>query len=348
LTKDYLLIRNVTKFIKARIYLQKNKGKLYEFFFLKLIEENENTALTECLIKNVKKIKPTEILKAEIFENGILISLSAQIVERNNDTSIVKFEWNISKLGFQNILNIFGKAPLPPYIKREVNLDDEYRYQTVYAKENGSVAAPTAGLHITRDIEEKLKDNNINISEIILHVGLGTFRPIKNNNFREHEMHNEEFVINIETIKQLSKASKNKTIAVGTTTLRTLESLYIASHFLNKETIANKIQIEQWEYNKINSFMPTNEVWEKLIFLMNENKINTIYGNTSLMISPEYKCKTIDYLITNFHQPNSTLLLIISSIIGNEWKKIYKYAIDNNFRFLSYGDSCLFKNNKNQ
>jgi len=347
LPKNSLIIRNTTKVQKARLFFNNEKGRQFEIFCLHPYENNDKTHISyakyECLVKGIKKLK----LNEELIFNGVFeakkLELKAKFIGRKEAYAIIEFSWNIEELSFEKILDEFGNIPLPPYIKREININDNYRYQTIYAHEYGSVAAPTAGLHFTNAVIEKLIKSNINFAEVILHVGLGTFKPLQDNNLRQHLMHSEYFTVTKDTIDALLANHNNSIIAVGTTTLRTLESLYLLAHqpLIEKQSFFN---IKQWETDEIKSFLPPIEAWQKLAEYMARYQLLSIHGTTSLMITPAYRCKSIDYIITNFHQPNSTLLLIVSSLIGENWQNVYKYALKNDYRFLSYGDVCLFEN----
>lgn len=348
LSNDSILIRNKTKVVKARLFLRRENSKIFEVFCLNQIEEDNpenNIVKCECLIKNVKKLKVNEVLFATKQFNDIKISLEAKFLNRKNSNSIVEFKWNNNNLNFDEVLDIFGSTALPPYIKRKLVDSDTERYQTVYASKAGSVAAPTAGLHFTHELDEKLIKKGIKTASLVLHVGIDTFQPLKSENIRKHEMHSEIFEVEKETIEILANSDNKKIIAVGTTSLRTLESLYILGHrILNCNSKNNHFIIEQWEAEKINVKLEPIVAWKNILTWMNNNKVENISGNTSLIITDQHICRSIDYIITNFHQPNSTLLLIIASLLGDDWKKTYQYALNNNYRFLSYGDACLFKN----
>ncbi len=344
LPKNSLLLRNSSKVIKARLFLKRQTGAVMEVFCLNFAHTIPGRASAECLIKNVKKLKPGEVLTSEKNHNQQHYSLHAEFSGRKDENSLVEFSWSPDNTDFYSIMDIFGIAPLPPYIKRTAEETDNIRYQTVYADENGSVAAPTAGLHFTPEVENQLRNRNIETEQLILHVGLGTFQPMKSDNLNEHTMHREYFSVHRKTIEKLAGITERNVVCVGTTTLRTLESLYIAAHFPEKIASLNNITIGQWDVLNIKQHYSARRAWEILLSTMDSKNIQTISGNTSLMITPEHWCRTIDYLITNFHQPNSTLLLIVASLIGDAWHDVYRYALDHQFRFLSYGDACLFTN----
>jgi S-adenosylmethionine:tRNA ribosyltransferase-isomerase len=349
ISTNSLIIRNSTRVQKARLFLTDKSGRIFEIFCLKsemnISKSLTNSAQYECLIKGIKKLKIGDVLTTEKYseESNSAIKLSAEFINRKKAHASILFSWNNSALNFNDIMELFGVTPLPPYIKRDAIQDDAVRYQTVYARQDGSVAAPTAGLHFTDTVIEKLMKNNISFAEVILHVGLGTFQPMQDSNLKNHQMHSERFTVSRLMIDSLIQNADLSITAVGTTTLRTLESLYLLAHRITKQTQQDFI-VHQWEAEQISSFLKPIEAWKLLAEYMDKYTHSSISGNTSLMITPEYQCKTIDYIITNFHQPNSTLLLIISSLIGEKWKTVYDYALQNDFRFLSYGDVCLLKN----
>jgi len=344
LSEFSLMVRNSSKVLRSRIFMNRISGAKIEFFFLEAENILKGTATVHCLIRNVKKLKKGEVLSSSVTVNNEKIVLYASYVEKTADHCRVKFNWSDDSLDFYEILYLFGITPLPPYINRNVTESDTERYQTIYAHEHGSVAAPTAGLHFSEKLGREFKMRNIETVHVVLHVGLGTFQPMKSDHPEDHTMHSEHFSVSKQTIEQLADFDQHNIVCVGTTTLRTLESLYIAGHTLSKEASPYQLCIGQWDAQRVNSFMPRQNIWNSLIEYMNSHGVSYLSGKTSLMITPEYSCRSIDYLITNFHQPNSTLLLIVASLIGNKWKEVYQYALDNEFRFLSYGDACLFKN----
>ena len=344
LPPNSLLVRNSSKVLKARLYGKRESGGTMEIFCLNFQQSAQGSAEAECLIKNVKKLHEGELLTLTREIGGTQHELRARFIGRMGENSRVCFMWNDTSKDFHSILDIFGNAPLPPYMKRKAEEHDSERYQTIYATENGSVAAPTAGLHFTPQVDEALKKKHIDTAQLILHVGLGTFQPMKTENYQEHTMHSESFSVSSQTLELILEKNQEKTICVGTTSLRTLESLYIAAHFINSDTHAHQMQVQQFDYQNIQTFMSREEAWKKLLDLMKRQNVDCISGNTSLMITPEYICRTSDMLVTNFHQPDSTLLLIVASFIGDKWREVYDYALSNDFRFLSYGDACLFEN----
>lgn len=343
LPANSILIRNVTKVIKARLFLSRSTGKTVEVFYLHSKSAENNIMIAECLIRNASKIKTGEILQASVEYQNTNLLLSAEMKGRNDANCLLHFSWNNPAIQFEQIIELFGNAPLPPYIKRKAENIDTIRYQTTYAKTEGSVAAPTAGLHFTQETEQKLKFRNIQFSDVVLHVGLGTFKPMQTSDLHKHIMHSERFDVHADTIRLLAN-NNEAVIAVGTTSLRTLESLYLASHNIEKYFADGELSIRQWIYEEINDFIEPHLIWNRLLDFMKANNIQKITGTTSLMITPDYQCKSVDFLLTNFHQPESTLLLIVASMIGEKWEEIYNHALQNGYRFLSYGDACLFRN----
>lgn len=329
---------NNAKVIPARIFLTTSTGAKIEVFLLKPFDKDYQQAMSalhsikwECMIGNKKKWKESEVLTLNLNNNLVHFELI--------DETIVEIKWSF-ELPFVSLLTEIGKIPLPPYIKRLSNEHDETRYQTVYSKIEGSVAAPTAGLHFTESVLESIDKRTQGKRELTLHVGAGTFLPVKVQNAIEHTMHEEHFSVEISTIKQL--LNDDYVIAVGTTSVRVLESLYWCGvNVINKTQ--NPFCIDQFAaFNEGDKIMPDYKtVLSSLVqFLEAENKAQLI-GITSIMIFPGYDFKIVRGLVTNFHQPKSTLILLISAFVNQNWKGIYQYALENQFRFLSYGDSSI-------
>lgn len=346
-----LLIYNDSKVIHARLLFQKETGASIEIFCLEpLMYTDINKVLYcnalciwKCLVGNAKKWKD-EILKKEIFVDNRSIFLEARKLEANKDEYTIQFKWYPNKINFSEILKLAGLVPLPPYIYRIAEEIDRTRYQTIYSSPEGSVAAPTAGLHFTPSVFEKLENKEILYKPLTLHVGAGTFIPVKANNAVLHQMHEESFIIKKDLIADLILFGGNIT-AVGTTTLRALESIYLCGVKLIENT-DEPFVIDQWEAYSSHSNHSTEKVLNRLIDFCNESNKDIIFARTRLMIIPGYNFKIVNRLITNFHQPKSTLLMLVAAFAGNEnWKKIYKSALENNFRFLSYGDSSLLIRN---
>ena len=346
LPENSLLIFNDTKVIHARLLFKKETGSAIEIFCLEPVmpSNDHQIALSaktgviwKCLVGNNKKWKQG---KLTLKEKDIV--LTAEKIEQSNETFLIKFEWQPADLSFASIIEAMGKIPLPPYISRQSNDSDNLRYQTVFAHYEGSVAAPTAGLHFTEKIFSSLHNKNIKTSFITLHVGAGTFKPVSSSQISEHQMHTETFSVSKKIIENILQ-HQDKVIAVGTTTVRTLESLYyIGKNLIQKNE--NPFFIEQWSpYDSDSSSISAAEALQALLDNCNENKTDSIHGITRIIIIPGFQYKIVNEMITNFHQPRSTLLLLVSAFIGNTWIDVYDYALKNNFRFLSYGDVCYFK-----
>ncbi len=346
--KGDLLIFNQTRVVQARLKLQTKTGAWIEVFCLEpngLISIPEamlqkETATWFCYVGNAKKWKPEEVLEIQ-FQSSELLRLSQ--IERKEDGYVILFEWTGDQICFADILDSAGLLPLPPYLKRAVEEEDKSRYQTVYANEKGSVAAPTAGLHFTQEVLDSLKIAGVDCQCLTLHVGAGTFKPVKADRMNDHVMHSEEVIANFNLIESIA-TSKGKIVAVGTTTLRTLESIYWTAVRLMKFPDSEfGIQVKQWDpYEFESAELPNRK--EAFLFLarqMKERSLNFLKGETQIIIAPGYQIRTIDAIITNFHQPQSTLLLLVSACIGSEWKRVYEYALHHGYRFLSYGDSSL-------
>lgn len=348
------LFFNDTKVIAARLLFKKNTGTTIEIFLLEPLDGNyEQLHLThatswKCLVGGSKKWKQDEALTIEINTDQHKTVLIAKRIEKAENYTAIEFTWD-QPISFSDLIKATGQIPLPPYIKRETKEEDKTRYQTVYAKEEGSVAAPTAGLHFTPTIFDSLASKGIKKSFLTLHVGAGTFKPVTASSIAEHQMHEEYFEVEKSTIAILADAESTK-VAVGTTSLRTLESLYwIGLQLMHEKGDPNlhALQLHQWDHFQWEEeeIKKSSIVFEYLHQLMEEQNVNKLIGHTGICITPGYSFKVIDALITNFHQPQSTLLLLIAAIVGDEWRKIYQIALDQGYRFLSYGDgSMLFLN----
>ncbi len=360
LPENSLMIYNETKVIQARLLFEKETGANIEIFCLEPMEptreiqqafEQQSGVVWKCLVGNSKKWKSGQLRKSFSF-NGKEAVLLAERVEQHQSFSLIKFTWEPAGLTFSDILIHSGIIPLPPYMNRKAVEADKYRYQTVYAKAEGSVAAPTAGLHFTDEVFDKLLQKNISFDKVTLHVGAGTFKPVTSSDIREHEMHTEHIYIRKKTIENILQNSGKNIIVVGTTTTRTIESLYwFGVKLLVEGYNFESIIIEQWDpYNpKYDKNIPVEKSLTEVLKFMDKNDMEVISGTTQLIIVPGYKYRIPNILITNFHMPQSTLLLLVSAFIGERWKGVYDYALKHDFRFLSYGDSCLFfKKNKNR
>jgi S-adenosylmethionine:tRNA ribosyltransferase-isomerase len=353
LPEGSLLIYNKTRVIQARIQFQKDSGALIEVFCLEPLKptreiqlafEQRSGVVWKCLVGNSKKWKSGE-LQHRFQLDGMDITLKANRLEKANGYSHILFEWEPALKSFSEILQAAGLMPLPPYMKRESQESDKVRYQTIYARAEGSVAAPTAGLHFTPGVFDALGQKQIERKEVTLHVGAGTFKPVTSEQVSGHEMHTEQVRISRETVEALLHHGNKPIIAVGTTTLRTLESLYWHGvKCIVDNSDPQNLNIRQWDPYKpeYKLSISLEEALNKLLTRMGEEGLEEIAGQTQLMIVPGYLVKVPDILLTNFHMPGSTLLLLVSAFIGEGWKEAYRYALDNDFRFLSYGDSCLF------
>ena len=351
---DSLLIFNNTKVVEARLLFQKSSGGVIEIFCLEPHEQyadittamlQPKNVLWKCLIGGASKWKRGQVLERKIDLTNTI--LQCRFIERKTDCFIVQLSWD-SSLSFAEILHQAGAIPLPPYIKRDVDESDAERYQTVYAKQNGSVAAPTAGLHFTSEIFSRLKEKNIQTGFVTLHVGAGTFKPVNAAIMENHEMHAEYIDVTIELIENLVLNLNKTIVAVGTTSLRTIESLYWMG--VKHSAVNNQLStagnpepcVSQWEpYENTDKTISPADALNSLLAGLKKNKLSRLVGKTQILIAPGYKPRIVNALITNFHQPQSTLLLLVSALIGEEWKSVYKFALENNYRFLSYGDGNL-------
>jgi S-adenosylmethionine:tRNA ribosyltransferase-isomerase len=348
LPANSLLIFNNTRVIHARLFFKKPTGAAIEIFCLEPVEpadyqvafQEKKKVTWKCMVGNSKKWKKGE-LRREIEIGGEKIILKAEKKGQKNNSSFINFSWN-GNITFAEIIEKAGVLPIPPYLKRETEPEDELTYQTVYAKNDGSVAAPTAGLHFTDKVLQSLSKKNIETAEVTLHVGAGTFQPVKAKTIDGHTMHHEQVIVPREILEKLL-AHSGKTIAVGTTSVRSLESLYWLGLKLENGEIFSEIPVVyQWEpYEKSAAITPVRAL-ENILNFLDKNKLESLRFSTQIIIVPGYSFKVIEGMITNFHQPQSTLLLLVSAFIGNDWKKVYDFALENDFRFLSYGDSNLY------
>ncbi len=355
LPKKSLLVFNDTRVIRARLFFHKSTGAQIEIFCLEPLAptpeieaafHQQTGSIWKCLVGNLKRWK-SGILVHESYHEGQLHQLYAERLRDFGDGSFeISFHWNPPEKSFSEILILMGLIPLPPYIHRHTESIDNERYQTIYAAHEGSVAAPTAGLHFTAPLMQKLRQNEIAIEKITLHVGIGTFRPVSVDHIRDHVMHHERIVIAKGTLERLLNNPGKPVFAVGTTSARTLESIYWLGVRLINEGSSVLPMVPQWyPYHQGEKSDPTvQHALEALLGYLNTHKLEEYNGETQLMIVPGYKYRLLSGLITNFHMPQSTLLLLVAALIGENWKKAYDFALLNGFRFLSYGDSCLFFN----
>jgi S-adenosylmethionine:tRNA ribosyltransferase-isomerase len=345
-----LLVFNQTKVVHARLLFKKATGGVIEAFCLEPHEQYADvpTAMLQrgkvwwkCMIGGASKWKAGMV--PELKHVGPDFTLKATIVERNGGTFTLELSWDDEALSFAEILHYAGKVPLPPYLHREAEAADETRYQTIYAKEEGSVAAPTAGLHFTENVMSSLEAKGIDKAFVTLHVGAGTFKPVKSETMEEHDMHAEWIEVTKNTLEQLIAHLDKGIVAVGTTSMRTLESLYwIGAKLRNNIAVElGGVAVEQWDPYELNFETSTMDALKAILEYLDKNGLQRLITRTRILIAPGYKMKVIKGLVTNFHQPQSTLLLLVAALIGGDWRKVYEHALTNSYRFLSYGDGCL-------
>ena len=346
-----LLIFNNTKVVEARLLFTKSTGGAIELFCL---EPDANyaditTAMLQqkkvswnCLVGGAKKWKSGEVLHKEIKSQHRQFVLSASLFHKNTDSYLIEFSWD-DDLSFAEVLHLAGVIPLPPYLNRQAEVADQERYQTVYAKHDGSVAAPTAGLHFTNQLIQTLSNKDICHTYVTLHVGAGTFKPVKSETLEGHDMHAEYIDVTLACIEQLLAQQHAPIIPVGTTSFRTIETLYWmgVKAILNPSALIDELEIKQWDVYELPQDISREISLNALLDWMKQSAMQRIICKTQLLVTPGYTIRVADAIITNFHQPNSTLLLLISAFVGENWKSIYDYAIANDFRFLSYGDGSL-------
>ena len=352
LPKKSLLIFNDTKVVQARLNFQKESGAAIEIFCLEPHEPTreiqeafllKETSVWKCLVGNRKKWK-SGILRMDFELNGEKAQLTAERLSDIEESSFIRFRWLPKNFTFSEILEQSGKVPLPPYMHRKAEDEDRKRYQTIYAQYDGSVAAPTAGLHFTDTVFNSLKKKSISFDYVTLHVGAGTFKPVSSKTVSEHQMHKEQILVNRSLIEKLINKTEKSLIAVGTTSIRTLESLFWLGtkmyYFPNQENYV----LSQWEAYDLSEkpLLSREKALNSILNYLDKKQEDVFHSETQILIGPGYEFQIIDAMITNFHQPKSTLLLLISAYLGDAWKSIYDYALKNDFRFLSYGDSCLF------
>lgn len=356
LPQSAVLVRNNSKVIHARLMFQRTTGAVVEVFCLEPLEpssyelslQSQGSCTWHCMLGNAKRWKTGgEVLSRSLAHPDLgEVTLSAQRLTHDS----VRFSWNNDVYTFGAILEAMGILPIPPYLNRETEEQDDNTYQTVYAEHEGSVAAPTAGLHFTSEVFEDLSSRGVQVLDVTLHVGAGTFLPVKSETIGEHEMHRELISVSRDMVQSLYKALGN-IVAVGTTSVRTLESLYHlgVQLYQDKDLEPTSLSVRQWEAYEHQAEL--NEVSAEqslsaILAYMNDKGLDKLVFPTAILIAPGYRFRIVEALITNFHQPNSTLLLLIAAFVGEEWRKVYAYALQESFRFLSYGDSSLlFRNN---
>ncbi len=346
-----IMFFNNTKVINARLSFKKNTGTTIEIFCLEpynvlenytAVMQNNTDVIWKCFIGGAAKWKAGFLEMPLTIHNEQLVLL-AEKIKHIGDTYVVKFSWNNNKVTFAEILENTGKVPLPPYIKRVADQTDATRYQTIFATESGSVAAPTAGLHFTETTLLQLKANNIKQAFVTLHVGAGTFKPVKTDTMQQHQMHAEYIDVTVEAIEQL-KNNIGKITAVGTTALRTIETVYWLGLKVYLQKNIETLELLQWDVYEqplANANVAASVALQSLLDWMREKNKKNIFLQTQILIAPGYRFKLVNILVTNFHQPKSTLLLLVAAAIGNNWRTMYTYALQNEFRFLSYGDANI-------
>ncbi|KXK38069.1 MAG: S-adenosylmethionine:tRNA ribosyltransferase-isomerase [Saprospiraceae bacterium] len=364
LPEDALMLFNEAKVVHARLYFYKQTGGKLEIFCLEpdsryaditTAMNEQNSVYWKCLVKGAGKWRNDDVATLEVNytdqqHQKVTLKATAQKIEHIGNSFIIRLDWHTDQnvpMSFAEFLEYAGKLPIPPYLKREAQASDEVQYQTIFAEKEGSVAAPTAALHFTPKVVERLTKKNITLEKLTLHVGAGTFMPVKSDTMAGHEMHAEWIDVSREVIHRVLTTVKEdrKIIAVGTTSARTLESLYwiglqICRHEWSDEKL-HSIAVQQWyPYGRTEEFS-TEEVLQALIQYLDDRHYERIVTRTQLIIAPGYTFKLLHGLVTNFHQPASTLLLMVSALIGEQWKEIYRYALNHDFRFLSYGDGSL-------
>jgi S-adenosylmethionine:tRNA ribosyltransferase-isomerase len=344
INRDDSLFFNDTKVIPARMYFQKETGANIEIFLLHPVAPVEahsamlttHTCTWACAVGNLKRMKEGSAVERELGDEQTI--LRATLLDY--DKQMIRFEWDNPQLSFAEMLTLAGETPLPHYLKREAQESDKTNYQTVYAKNDGAVAAPTAGLHFTDALLEKLKNQGTKLDYLTLHVAGGTFQPIRHEKIAEHPMHSEQMIVSKQNIQNL--IDSKRIIAVGTTSMRTLESLYWYGVKLltSSDSTFNIAKLMPYQYES--SRLPSrNEAFQAILDYLEINKLEKISGETEIMIVPSYPFQVCDALITNFHLPNTTLILLVAAFIGESWRKVYHEALEKNYRFLSFGDSSL-------
>jgi S-adenosylmethionine:tRNA ribosyltransferase-isomerase len=342
-----VLISNNTRVIAARLFFKKKTGASIEIFCLEPVGTSHQDAMLlhsksvwKCLVGGAKKWKGDETLECSFLFEGQETIVYATRIEQTADAFVIEFNWDNKRLTFSEILRSAGELPLPPYFNRQVESEDYNRYQTVFAQHDGSVAAPTAGLHFTPSVIEALQGKGVVSAHVTLHVGAGTFKPVSSETMEGHTMHSESFSVDKTLIERILKA-QGRIVPIGTTSMRTLESLYWLGVKMKLNKLGNQLHIGQWDPYQLHDTVSMKDSFETLIDYCNTNHLERIDASTSILIAPGYDFKVCDGIVTNFHMPKSTLLLLVSAFIGDDWKRVYDYALNNDFRFLSYGDSSL-------
>ncbi|OON69164.1 S-adenosylmethionine:tRNA ribosyltransferase-isomerase [Hymenobacter sp. CRA2] len=349
LPPDALLVFNNTKVVRARLYLHKPSGGQIELFCLEPVAPHSAIELAmqqtgectwRCLVGNGKRWKSGTIETTFATADGRTATLTAERAASEDGSSLIQFHWQPQELPFAQVLAGAGQLPLPPYLGRQATGEDDERYQTVYAAHDGAVAAPTAGLHFTDAVLRELAQRHIGTAQLTLHVGAGTFQPVKAAYMQEHAMHAEPISATRQVLRQLLEHAPKPVIAVGTTSLRTLESLYwLGCQVVRGGTFSG--QVQQWEPYEPESDISTADALQALLDALEQSGEGAVRASTQLLIAPGYRFRVVQGLVTNFHQPESTLLLLVSALIGPDWRRVYDHALQHGYRFLSYGDSSL-------
>lgn len=349
LPADSLLVFNNTRVIQARLHFRKETGALIEVFCLEPLEPHEYSLSFQstgscswlCLVGNLKKWK-NGVLTQSVNIDGKTVNFCAERGLPHGNAHEVHFSWDDSDVTFATLLDHAGELPIPPYLNRETEESDKTTYQTVYSKIEGSVAAPTAGLHFTPEVLNKLKEKNIPTLELTLHVGAGTFKPVKSETLEGHEMHTEYISVSRNLIDELSRTDR-RVIAVGTTSVRTLESLYYIGKMLEHDPniLPESLTVGQWQPYDGSEEIDSRQSLRNIVEYLDRRNMDRLVTATQIIIAPGYRYHIVQGMITNFHQPQSTLLLLVSAFVNGQWKEIYNYALSHDFRFLSYGDSSL-------
>lgn len=345
-----LMVFNNTRVIQARLLFQKPTGARIEVFCLEpvaphdyaLIFQQTERCSWNCLVGNLKKWKEGPLMRTVVMGEDEVI-LQAIKKESHGDSHIIEFSWNNPRYSFADLLEAAGILPIPPYLHRETEKSDLQTYQTVYSKIKGSVAAPTAGLHFTPEVLDDIDAHGIGREEVTLHVGAGTFKPVKSDTLQGHEMHTEFISVRRSSIERIQQ-NLGKIIAVGTTSVRTLESLYYIGVTLSKmpNATSEELVVKQWmPYDEANNTLSTYDALQQILDYLDRRQADRLVTATQIIIAPGYTFKVVRGIVTNFHQPKSTLILLISAFVKGNWKPIYRYALEHDFRFLSYGDSSL-------
>jgi S-adenosylmethionine:tRNA ribosyltransferase-isomerase len=349
LPEGALMIFNNTKVIQARLHFRKETGALIEVFLLEPAEPTDYELMFQqtercswlCLVGNLKKWKEGTLRRT--FEvKGRQLTLSAERKHEQGTSHWIELTWDNPDVSFAEILEAVGELPIPPYLNRKTEEGDKTTYQTVYSKIKGSVAAPTAGLHFTNDVLQSIDAHGVEREELTLHVGAGTFKPVKSEEIEGHSMHTEYISVRRQTLQKLI-AHGGAAIAVGTTSVRTLESLYYMGCKLaqNPDLSEQQLHVNQWEPYETTPTLTAVEALQNVLDYLVRNDLGVLHSSTQIIIAPGYEYKIVKILVTNFHQPQSTLLLLVSAFVKGDWRKIYDYALSHDFRFLSYGDSSI-------